>query len=145
MFNRQIRLQDESTDIHLDLQRRVTLIPGDNGSGKTFLCQRIRRIQSRQPLAAEVFVVDDLEAFMCIPSCKPKVVIIDKMEQYLGANDLVDMVSAVQDKYFLIFVRSGVKMPATLRDIAALVWEHGEVDTASLRYYWSNIQPASNC
>lgn len=131
-----VSLQDESVIINLDLKRRVTLIPGESGSGKTYLYRCIGRIQSRHPKNAQVYLVDNLEAFRLIPSCEPSIVLIDKPEQYLLDEQLVDMVSKVQDKHFIVFIRSGMKMPATLRDLAELVWEHSNTKTAYLRYYW---------
>lgn len=53
-------LEDEFTDITLNLRQRITLIGGDSGQGKSLLAAKIRSIQERQ-LISDVLVVDSRE------------------------------------------------------------------------------------
>lgn len=132
-----VSFKDEGIAIDLNLKRRVTLVTGDSGTGKTFLVNRIREIQARYPQTTQAFIADSLQLFNLIPSASESVIIIDKADQYLAGTQLVNCVADIRDKYFIIFARSGIEVPGTLHDAAKLEWEKTDnTMQAGLKYYW---------
>ena len=132
-----ISFKDEGIAIDLDLKRRVTLVAGDSGTGKTFLVNRIREIQARNPQTTQAFIVDSVQLFNLIPSAAEPVIIIDQPNQYLTGTQLVNCVADIRDKHFIIFARPGIEVPGTLHDAAKLNWEKTDnTMQASLKYYW---------
>lgn len=131
-----IILQDEVTLIDLDLKCRLTVIGGDSGIGKTYLSTCIKRIQQREHEASTVKLVSDMTEFETIPFCSQELVIIDNAEQYLVGRQLCDMLLNCSTKYFIVFCRGNLLIPATLQDTAELIWTLGDKQTANLNYYW---------
>ncbi len=113
-------LEDEFTDITLNLRQRITLIGGDSGQGKSLLAAKIRSIQERQ-LISDVLVVDSRELLQTMSYTQCKLIIIDRMEQYTHDDEVWQAMLQTQDKFFIIYPRGICKIPFTPESLADIV------------------------
>lgn len=116
-----VTISDEAAEVNIIMNTSLSIICGNSGTGKTLLCNVIRRIQERgqQTDAQKIFVVDNYQLFKLIPYSSCEVVLIDKCEQYLEETELIEMLQYFKHKY-IIFARSGMLIPSTIFDIADL-------------------------
>ena len=113
-------LEDEFTDITLNLKQRITLIGGDSGQGKSFLAAKIRSIQERQ-LTSDALIVDSRELLQAMPYTQCKLIIIDRMEQYTHDDEVWQAMLQTQDKFFIIYPRGACNIPFTPESLADIV------------------------
>lgn len=136
-----IKGRDESSCIDVCLKRRLTVVGDDSATGKTFLVNKIESFQRRFHIWSDIKTVSTPVEFDEINRSVCKVVIIDKMEQYLHMtpgedNVITKCLQENPDKTFLIFSRSALYIPYSLFDLATIqTYVQDQILHFTLHYY----------
>lgn len=140
-MNYSIKKRDESTSIDMCLKRRLTVVGDDSCDYSTFLVNKIEGFQRRFHSCNDIKIVSTPVEFEEINNSLCKVVIIDRMEQYIPmvggeVNAITECLQNNPDKFFLLFSRSALYIPYSLFDLATVqVYKQDEIFNFMLHYY----------
>ena len=130
-------MKDETYSLNLNLHCGMTVILGDSGEGKTFMCSQIKKIQERSTIinTKDILVVDNYQLFTKCYLFDVSLIIFDKTEVYCRDNDLVDILQKCGNKDTLIFYRGECFLPYLPSSVAFLhTAKNGNIIEQSITY-----------
>lgn len=130
-------LEDDFTDITLNIEQFVTILCGNSGQGKSYLADKIRAIQESELSIKKpkILVVNCFDLLQLIPHTECELIIVDRMEQYTRGDEVWQSMLQAPNKYYIICHRGNYKIPFNPEALANVVIKQ-EVDKLyfSLKY-----------
>lgn len=120
---RTFHLEDDFTDITLNIEQFITILGGNSGQGKSYLANKIRAIQESELSIKKpkILVVDSFDLLQLIPHTECELIIVDRMEQYTSGDEVWLSMLQAPYKYYVIYHRGNCKIPFNPQGLADVI------------------------
>lgn len=127
-----IQFEDKlGNKVNLQLRGNRTIITGESATGKTLLCTKIMNIQGDKNVynkynADNIVVLSDNINTEALKKLKNKLIIIDRFEQNLNSQDIIEYINNDKNNKYLIITREAPGIEITPNHVAELQYKNNE-------------------